>query len=109
VEARELSRSPWFGVGFCVLLLSLFVFVFAGEDTGTWDGQLQLSSWLALPLVGMVVLGVHRALTRAARDRADELFETCPASPGTRTAGFLLSASLPMTIRRAVDRRRHGG
>lgn len=100
VEARELSRSPWFGVGvgFCVLLAALFGFVFAAEDTGTWDGELQLSSWLALPLVGMVVLGVHRAVTRAARDRADELFETCPASPGTRTAGFLLSAPLPMAI-----------
>lgn len=100
VEARELSRSPWFGVGvgFCVLLLALFGFVFAGEDTGTWDGQIQLSSWLALPLVGMVVLGVHRAVTRAARDRADELFETCPASPATRTAGFLLSSVLPMGV-----------
>jgi hypothetical protein len=100
VEARELSRSPWFGVGvgFCVLLLALFGFVFAGEDTGTWDGQIQLSSWLALPLVGMVVLAVHRAVTRAARDRTDELFDSCPTAPATRTAGFLLSAPLPMAI-----------
>lgn len=100
VEARELSRSPWFGVGvgFCMVLLALFGFVWAGEDTGTWDGQLQLSSWLALPLVGMVVLAVHRAVTRAARDRADELFDTCPTVPATRTAGFLCSAPLPMAI-----------
>ena len=100
VEARELSRSPWFGVGvgFCVLLLALFGFVWVGEDTGTWDGQLQLSSWLALPMVGMVVLAVHRAVTRAARDHADELFDTCPTVPATRTAGFLLSAPLPMAI-----------
>jgi len=100
VEARELSRSPWFGVGvgFCVLGLALFGFVFAGEDTGTWDGQIQLSSWLALPLVGMVVLAVHRAVTRAARDRADELFDSCPTAPATRTAGFLCSAPLPMAI-----------
>jgi hypothetical protein len=100
VEARELSRSPWFGVGvgFCVLLLALFGFAFAGENTGTWDGQLQLSSWLALPLVGMVVLAVHRAVTRAARDRADELFDTCPTLPATRTAGLLCSAPLPMAI-----------
>ena len=40
VEARELSRSPWFGVGvgFCVLVFVLFGFVWAAEDTGTWDG-----------------------------------------------------------------------
>ena len=100
VEARELSRSPWFGVGvgFCVLLLALFGFVWVGEDVGTWDGQLQLSSWLALPMVGMVVLAVHRAATRAARDDADELFDTCPTVPATRTAGLLLSAPLPMAI-----------
>ncbi|MGK2949044.1 MAG: hypothetical protein ACSLFP_10745 [Acidimicrobiales bacterium] len=100
VEARELSRSPWFGVGigFCALLLMLFGFVFAGEDAGTWDVQLQLSSWLALPLVGMVVLASHRAVTRAARDGADELFDTCPAAPATRTAGFLLAAPLPMAV-----------
>jgi hypothetical protein len=100
VEARELSRSPWFGIGigFCVLLLALFGFVFAGEDTGTWDGQLLLSAWLAYPLVGMVVVAVHRAVTRAARDRADELFEACPTVPATRTAGFLLSAPLPMAV-----------
>lgn len=100
VEARELSRSPWFGigVGFCVLMLALFGFVFAGEDVGTWDGQLQLAPWLVHPLVGMVVLAVHRAVTRAARDHADELFDSCPTAPATRTAGFLCSAPLPMAV-----------
>ncbi|MFN0284013.1 MAG: hypothetical protein ACKVZ6_18850 [Kineosporiaceae bacterium] len=46
----------------------------------------------------MVVLAVHRAVTRAARDRADELFDSCPTVPATRTAGFLCSAPLPMAI-----------
>lgn len=97
-EARELSRSPWFGIGFgfCVLVFVLFGFVWAAEDSGTWDGQLQLSSWFAYPLVGMVVLAMHRAVNRAARDGADEVFDACPTGPATRTAGFLLAAVLPM-------------
>ena len=100
VETRELSRSPWFGVGFgfSVLIFVLFGFVFVGEDTGTWDGQLQLSSWFAYPMVGMVVLAIHRAVTRAGRDGADELFDTCATTPTTRTAGFLLTALLPVTV-----------
>ena len=47
-------------------------------------------------MVGMVVLAAYRATTRAARDGADELFDTCPAAPATRTAGFLLSAAVPV-------------
>lgn len=99
VETRELSRSPWFGVGFgfCVLVFLLFGFVWAAEDSGTWAEQLQLSSWFAYPMVGMVVLALHRAVTRAARDGADEVFDACPTGPPTRTAGFLLAAVLPVT------------
>lgn len=104
VEARELSRSPWFGVGFgfSVLIFVLFGFVWAGEDNGEWAAQLQLSSWFAYPMVGMVVLAMHRAVTRAARDGADEVFDVCPTDPATRTVGFLAVAVLPVAFLSAL-------
>lgn len=98
VEARELATSPWFGVGigFCVLLFMLFGFVYAGDNNESWPEYVQLAPWLAHPLAGMAVLAGHRAVTRAARDGADELFESCPTEPMTRTAGFLIAAAVPV-------------
>lgn len=99
VEAHELARSFWFGVGvgFCVLLFVLFGGVFAGEENAeTWDEFIQLAPWLAHPLVGMSVLAGHRAVTRPERDGADELFDSCPAHPSVRTAGLLLAGVTPV-------------
>jgi hypothetical protein len=98
VEGRQFTASAWFAVGlaFCVLLILLFGFVWAGENGDTWQEFIDVMPWFAHPLVGMVVLAAYRATTRAARDGADELFETCPTAPATRTAGFLLSAAVPV-------------
>lgn len=99
VEARELVRSPWFaiGVGFAVLMFAVFGLLYS-TDTLTWEGFFQLSPWLAHPLVGLTVLACHRATTRDRRDQTDELFETCPTEPATRTAGFLLTAPVPVVV-----------
>lgn len=98
VEGRQFTNSAWFGAGlsFCLLVIGLFGFVWPGENGGTRQGFVELMPWFAHPLVGMVVLAAYRATTRAARDGADELFETCPATAATRTAGFLLSAAVPV-------------
>lgn len=98
VEGRQFTNSAWFagGIAFCLLMLLLFGFVWAGENAGAWQEFVELLPWFAHPMVGMVVLAAYRATTRASRDGADELFDTCPADPGTRTAGFLLSAAVPV-------------
>ena len=98
VEGRQFTASVWFAVGlaFSVLMILLFGWVWAGENRGPWQEFVELTPWFAHPLVGMVVLASYRATTRAARDGADELFETCPTAPATRTAGFLLSAAVPV-------------
>ncbi len=100
VESRQLFQSPWFGIGlgFCVLLTVMFGVLFASDNGSTWDGYLQLAPWFAHPLVGMSVLAAHRAVTRARRDHADELFDTCPADATTRTVGFLVSAVAPALV-----------
>ncbi|HUP86421.1 MAG TPA: hypothetical protein VM143_12205 [Acidimicrobiales bacterium] len=104
VECRQLVQSPWFGVGvgFCVLLLVLFGFVFSSDNGDTWDGYFQLAPWLAHPLVGMTVLASYRAATRARRDGAQELLDTCPADPTARTGGLLLSAVVPVVVLTAL-------
>jgi hypothetical protein len=98
VECRQFTSSAWFAVGlaFSFLIIVLFGFIWAGDNNGTWREFIDLMPWFAHPLVGMVVLAAYRATTRAARDGADELFETCPTAPATRTAGFLLSAAVPV-------------
>ena len=98
VEARELATSPWFGVGIGFLVVSLLAFgVVWGADNGEhWSDIVGMAPWLAHPLVGMVVLAAHRGVTRARRDGADELFDTCPAAPTTRTWGAIGSAWVPV-------------
>jgi hypothetical protein len=98
VEGRQFTSSAWFaaGLAFSFLIIVLFGFIWAGDNNGTWREFVDLMPWFAHPLVGMVVLAAYRATTRAARDGADELFETCPTSPATRTAGFLLAAAVPV-------------
>lgn len=66
VEGRLLLTSAAFavGLGFCALLIALFVFVWGGENTTPWSENLQTMPWLVHPLVGMTVLASHRAVTR---------------------------------------------
>jgi hypothetical protein len=98
VEGRQFTNSAWFaaGIALCVLLFLLFGIIWAGENGGTRQEFVKLMPWFVHPMVGMVVLAAYRATTRAARDGADELFDTCPSAPATRTAGFLLSAAVPV-------------
>jgi hypothetical protein len=90
----------WFGVGlgFCVVLFGMFGLLFAPENGDPWDSFIQLAPWLAHPLVGLTVVATHRSVTRARRDGAEELFESCPTDQPTRTLGFLASALAPVVI-----------
>ncbi|MEX2293523.1 MAG: hypothetical protein WD691_07005, partial [Acidimicrobiales bacterium] len=100
VEGRHLLASPAFGagIGFCVLLFVLFTFVWGGENTAPWSENLQTTPWLVHPVVGLTVLGAHRAVTRGRRDGADEVLDTCPTGWTTRTLGHLGSGWLPAAV-----------
>lgn len=100
VEGRLLLTSAAFavGLGFCALLIALFVFVWGGENTTPWSENLQTMPWLVHPLVGMTVLASHRAVTRGSRDRVDEVLDTCPVPWSVRTLGHLGSAWLPLAV-----------
>lgn len=94
VEGRELLLSPWFagGAGFCVLLGVLG----AQSFELSWWGTAGLLPLLVHPLCGLVIVAVHRNVTRPRRDGADELFESCPASVGQRTAAHLAALVVPV-------------
>lgn len=100
VEARELVASPWFGMGlgFWVLVLVAFGLAFEDENERGWWFFFGLSSMLANPFAGMVVVAVHRNYTRSRRDGCDELFGACPADDGARSLGFLLMAWIPALV-----------
>ncbi|MEO5678304.1 MAG: hypothetical protein ABIS47_01415 [Acidimicrobiales bacterium] len=98
VEARELASSPWFGIGLGLLgvVVLALVALYPDDNGGSWAGTASLVPFLVHPLVGMVVLASHRAVTRARRDGAAELFDTCPAGTTTRAVGVLLTAWVPV-------------
>ena len=100
VEAREIasSASIGVGVGFCLMILVLFGQVWAAEYRGGLSGSMELHPIYVHPLAGLVVLAAHRARTRSTRDGTQELFETCPTSQATRTAGHLLTSWVPAAI-----------
>ncbi|MEO5678305.1 MAG: hypothetical protein ABIS47_01420 [Acidimicrobiales bacterium] len=97
-EAHELTLNPWFGVGIGLLVVSFLLLtgVYGADNGEHWADVVGLAPWLAHPLVGMMVLAAHRGVTRARRDGADELFDTCPANPTTRTLGALGAAWVPV-------------
>ena len=96
VETRELLLSPWFGagVGFCILFGSLGVQSFERS----WWVTAGLMPLLVHPLCGMVVVATHRNVTRAHRDHAEELYDSCPALPAQRVHGHLLTAIVPIAL-----------
>jgi len=99
-ESRELGLASSFGAGLalCLTFVVLFGFVWP-EDSGGYIAEVvELLPVFVHPLVGMVVLGAHRARTRSRRDGTEELFAACPASQATRTAGHLASGWLPVAV-----------
>lgn len=102
-EARQWVGSPWFavGVGFCVLMTALFGWVFGGNSDGagmSWRSWFVTFPIMAHPMVGMAVVGAHSAVTRARRDRCEELFAACPIGESTRTAAHLRCAWVPAAV-----------
>ena len=98
-ESGRLTVDLWFGagIGFCLLVVVLLGWTWAPDDASRpWSRVLVEMPVLAHPLVGMVVIAAHRAVTRARRDGTAELFETCPLAERTRTVGHLLTAWVPV-------------
>lgn len=93
VEARELALSPWFvaGVGFCVIFTIAIT-----SFSVSWWGAAGLLPILVHPLCGLTIVGVHRGVTRARRDGAEELFDSCPATIDQRAAGHMLAGVVPV-------------
>lgn len=100
IEARELasSASMGVGVGFCLMVLVLFGQVWAGDHRGGLMGAMELYPIYVHPLAGLVTLAAHRARTRSTREGTQELFDACPTTHATRTAGHLLTAWVPASI-----------
>lgn len=95
-ELRELIFSPWFGagVGFCVL----FGLIAPTSFERSWWLSAALLPLLVHPLCGMTIVAVHRSTTRAQRDGAEELLESCPATREQRTGALLLTAVAPVVV-----------
>lgn len=94
-ESNQVPGDLWFGagLGFCVLEILLFAWIWAPTDANRpWERVLVDLPVMAHPMAGMAVIVAHRAVTRGRRDGADELFDTCPLAPTTRTVGHLLTA-----------------
>lgn len=94
-ESNQVPGDLWFGagLGFCVLEILLFAWIWAPDDANRpWEFVIANLPVMAHPMAGMAVIVAHRAMTRGRRDGADELFDTCPLAPATRTVGHLLTA-----------------
>jgi hypothetical protein len=92
--------SPWFavGLGFSVLIVLMFAVLFPDENNQPWAEFIQMAPWFVHPLVGMVVVASHRAVTRSVRDGTEEVFGVCPTRPETRTIGHLAAAWVPLAV-----------
>lgn len=99
VWSRELVRSAAFAYGLAFLMLSYVLFALLwGDETDSWNETLQVAPWFAHPLVGMMVLAVHRSVTRARREDVSELIEVCPLPDGVRTVGHLGAVGVPLAV-----------
>jgi hypothetical protein len=96
-ESRQWLSSPWFGagVGFCLLLVILFGWVWAADYDASWREWFIHMPIMAHPMVGMAVVGAHHAVSRGRRDGAEELFSTCPAGETIRTMAQLQASWVP--------------
>ena len=97
-ESAQLATSPWFGagIGFCVIIIVAFAIVYDSDEVHLWPNEAMLAPWFAHPLVGLTILAVHRNITRDRRDGTDELLDTCPTEPTTRTLGHLATSVAPV-------------
>jgi hypothetical protein len=97
--SRELVRSVAFATGVALLMMGYVSFALMfGQEIDSWSETLQAAPWFALPLVGMTIIAVHRAVTRARRDDLSELLETCPLPDGVRTVGHLGAVLVPLVV-----------
>ena len=97
--SRELARSVAFATGVALLMMIYVSFALMfGQETDSWSETLQIAPWFALPLVGMTIVAVHRAVTRARRDDLSELIETCPLPEDVRTVGHLGAVVVPVAV-----------
>ncbi len=97
--SRELVRSAAFATGVGLLMVSYVAFALLfGQETDSWSETLQAAPWFVHPLVGMTIVAVHRAVTRARRDDLSELIETCPLPEGVRTVGHLGAVVVPFVV-----------
>jgi hypothetical protein len=97
--SRELVRSVAFATGVALLIAAYVSFALMfGQETDSWSETFQAAPWFALPLVGMTIVAVHRAVTRARRDDLSELIETCPLPEGVRTVGHLGAVMVPVVV-----------
>ena len=100
VESRHLagSFSLAVGIAFSLLIVVVFGIVWAADAEEAWESGLLNTPIFVYPLVGMIIIGVHAAVTRERRDGTAELFESCPAPPRARTAGYLRTAWVPVVV-----------
>ena len=100
VESRHLagSFSLAIGIAFTLLIVVLFGIVWSGDFNEAWESIWVIAPISVYPLVGMTIIGVHAAATRERRDGTAELFESCPAPPRARTAGYLRTAWVPVVV-----------
>ena len=97
--SRELVRSVAFATGAALLIVAYVAFALMfGQETDSWSETFQAAPWFALPLVGMTIVAVHRAVTPARRDDLSELIETCPLPEGVRTVGHLGAVMVPVVV-----------
>lgn len=93
VEARQMLSSVAFWAGVWFAVLTVWLFGWAWSDEGGDIGRVaEIVTWVVHPLVGMLLIAAHRARTRARRDGASELFESCPASEHQRDLAHLSTA-----------------
>lgn len=95
--SRELVRSVAFATGVALLMMAYVTFALMFEqEVDSWSEGLQAAPWFAHPLVGMTIVAIHRAVTRARRDDLSELIEACPLPEGVRTVGHLGAVVVPV-------------